>query len=158
MRTWRTLPASCLEILHGTQEAPAFVKAPVCQPPGSDRAVLPGLEQPSQEQRFLDDLLHAPADNVGSALLANPFWSRPSQDGRTSCAMLALLQWVRQLVAGGARIRVRAFDALPVPAPGQGPAASFDARDAAMAATLDRELATLGPQEVPVIFAGNVSA
>jgi hypothetical protein len=143
--------------LHGTVEAPAFVRDLVCQLLQSHRGVLLALEYPADEQRFLDDFLRAPAGIAAGALLASPFWSRPSQDGRSSRAMLELLLWVRQQVASGAHIRVLAFDALAAP-PQAGSAVAFDARDAAMAVSVARGLDTLGFQEVVVIFTGNVHA
>lgn len=140
--------------MHGTVEAPAFVKSLVCNLLGSGRAVVLALEYPSDEQHFIDQFLHAPVGKPELALLASPFWSRPTKDGRTSRAMLDLLDWVRQRVANGARVRVVAFDSMPT-SPLSG-AAAFDARDAAMAVRLREELARLAPVEFPVIFTGNV--
>jgi hypothetical protein len=142
--------------MHGTAEAPAFVSAVACNLLRADRAVLLALEYPACEQHFVEDFVQAREDDPRRALLASPFWTRPTQDGRTSRAMLALLDWVRQEIAGGARIRVIAFDFCPKQSASG--AASFDARDEAMAVRLHQELSTLSPGEVPVIFTGNVHA
>lgn len=143
--------------LHGTAEAPAFVRAVVCNLLRARRPVLLALEYPSREQPFIDQFLHAHGNEAKRALLASPFWSRPRQDGRSSRAMLDLLDWVRRQIDGGAPVRVIAFDASS-PLTQAGTAQTFDARDAAMADVLRRQLATLAAGELPVIFTGNVHA
>jgi hypothetical protein len=142
--------------MHGTVEAPAFVKALTCHLLSSGRTVVLALEYPSNQQQFLGAFLHSHASDPERALLASPFWSRPTQDGRTSRAMLQLLEWVRGQIAGGARVRVVAFGWQPPR--GLSGTAGFNARDAAMAARLRQELATLTPREFPIIFTGNVHA
>lgn len=142
--------------MHGTVQAPAFVKALTCHLLSSGRAVVLALEYPSNQQQFLDAFLHSHATDPERALLASPFWSRPTQDGRTSRAMLELLDWIRGQIARGARVRVMAFDRQP-PA-GLIGTAGFNARDGAMAARLRQELAGLAPGEFPIIFTGNVHA
>jgi hypothetical protein len=144
--------------MHGVVEAPAFVKALVCNLLRSNRPVVLGLEYPAGEQHFIDEFLQARSGDPERALLASPFWSRSRQDGRTSRAMLDLLGSVRQELASGARARVVAFDAWVPPSDAQnGTSQAFDARDQAMADFLRRELSTL-PGEFPVIFTGNVHA
>jgi len=142
--------------MHGTAEAPAFVKALACNLLHSGRAVVLALEYPRDEQHFIDEFLRARGASPQRALLASPFWTRPTQDGRTSRAMLSLLDWVRQQIAHGARVRVIAFDSLAAPA--LSGTAAFNARDKAMADCLRHELSNLGADEVPVIFTGNVHA
>jgi hypothetical protein len=142
--------------MHGTNEAPAFVRALICHALRSGRPVLLALEYPSDQQRFLEEFLHGRAANPQRALLASPFWSRPSQDGRTSRAMLRLLVWIRGQIAMRARIRVVAFD-WQSPR-GLSGTAGFNARDGAMAARLRQKLALLTPKEFPIIFTGNVHA
>src|SRR5215469_4871692 len=140
--------------MHGTAEAPAFLTALLCDLLRSHRAVVLALEYPSIEQHFLDDFLRGGSGESRFALLASPFWSRPTQDGRTSRAMLDLLEWVRQQIASGAPVRVVAFDSLPPGTPNG--TTGFDARDAAMAVHLRKEIAKLTPDEFLIIFAGNV--
>jgi hypothetical protein len=141
--------------LHGTVQAPAFVATLVCNLSHSGHAVLLGLEYPTGEQHFLDEYLGAPTDDPHPALLATPFWTRPTQDGRTSAAMLELLSSIRQQIRSGTRVRVTAFDALTHIPTG---ASVFNARDEAMAEHLRHELSSLSAGEIPVIFAGNVHA
>jgi len=140
--------------MHGTVEAPAFATALVCDLLRSDRGVMLALEYPSSEQHYLEEFLRAGTDKPSSALLASPFWSRATQDGRTSRAMLSLLDWVRRQIASGARIRVVAFDSLPPGTPNG--TARIDARDEAMAIYLRQELAKLTPGEFPIVLSGNV--
>jgi hypothetical protein len=149
-------PGAFVADMHGTVEAPAFVASLVCNLLSSGRPVLLALEYPSGEEHFIDAFLHARGERPQAALLSSPFWRRPMQDGRTSRAMLDLLDWARQQVAEGAQVRVVAFDSLPK-SPLSG-AAGFDERDAAMAARLREELARLSPHEFPLIFTGNVHA
>jgi hypothetical protein len=105
----------------------------VCRLLLSGRAVVLAIGYPRDEQHLIDELLHARALSSQRALLASPFWSRPTEDGRSSRAMLNLLDWVRQQVTRGTRVRIVAFDSLPQPAGTPGGAAAFDARDEAMA-------------------------
>ncbi len=142
--------------MHGTVEAPAFVESLLCNLLRSGRDAVLALEYPSDEEHFIDEFLHAHGGKPQAALLATSFWSRPTQDGRTSRAMLDLLEWVRRQVVSGAHVRVVAFDSLPKSQ--LSGAVPFDARDAAMAARLREELARLSPDEFPVIFTGNVHA
>jgi hypothetical protein len=151
-------PGIFVSDMHGTSEPPAFLRALVCNLVYSGRAVVIALEYPSAEQGFIDEFLRARTPTPQLVLLGSPFWSRPTQDGRTSRAMLSLLEWVRQETANGARIRVVAFDSLPATSNQPGSAASFDTRDRAMAQRLRQELSNAAADEMPVIFTGNVHA
>jgi hypothetical protein len=142
--------------MHGTVEAPAFVTALVCTLSHSGHPVVLGLEYPSQEQHYLERFLSSKSDSASQELLATPFWSRRSQDGRTSQAMLALLMSAQSEIRAGRHIRVLAFDANPVT--GLSGTAAFDARDAGMAEDLRHKLAGLTEGEMPIILAGNVHA
>jgi hypothetical protein len=141
--------------LHGTVQAPAFVKALMCHLLSSGHAAVLALEYPSDQQQLLDAFLHSHATDPELALLASPFWSRPTQDGRTSRAMLQLLEWIRGQIAAGARVRVLAFGRPPG---GLSGTPGFNARDGAMATRLRQELAGLAPGEFPIIFTGNIHA
>jgi hypothetical protein len=147
--------------MHGTEEAPAFLTDLVCNLTHSGRAVALGLEYPRGEQHFIDEFLHDPTDDPRPALLSSPFWIRPTQDGRTSQAMLKFLLSIRTEIKFGAHIRVIAFDATSTDVPPNNPiggTAVFDRRDAAMAEYLRHELSNLNAAEVPIIFTGNVHA
>ena len=142
--------------MHGTAQSPAFVRALICHVLKSGRTVLLALEYPRDQQHFLHCFLHSSSPDPERALLASPFWSRPTQDGRTSHAMLQLLNWIRRQIAGGARVRVVAFGWEP-PRKLTG-TARFNARDGRMASNLRQELASVTPGDFPIIFTGNVHA
>ena len=142
--------------MHGTVQSPAFVKALICHVLKSGRAVMLALEYPSDQQHFLHSFLHSHSTDPARALLASPFWRRPTQDGRTSRAMLQLLNWIRGRIAEGAAVRVVAFGWEPPR--GVTGTARFNARDGRMASQLRAELAGLTPGAFPIIFTGNVHA
>ena len=101
--------------LHGTTEIPAlfgdFVCAAAAQGP-----VTVGLEMPESSQAALDAWLASDGSAAARAsLLADSFWR--SGDGRSSAAMLALLERLRALRAAGRRIGLLAF----VPPAGDAP-------------------------------------
>lgn len=90
---------------HGTEESPRFVGDVVCQIARLDSVQL-GLEIPQDEQMRIHQYL---MDGDRAALIAGPFWSL--RDGRSSQAMLSLLDRVREMRERGGRIEVVAFDA-----------------------------------------------
>jgi hypothetical protein len=94
--------------VHGTVESPRFVGDVVCHASGMMRVQL-GLEVPAAEQPRIDAFLRsdggAPAR---TALLDGAFWN--VRDGRSSEAMLALLDRVRALRKAGRNIDIVAFD------------------------------------------------
>lgn len=147
--------------MHGTVEAPAFVTDLVCNLAHAGRAIVLGLEYPSDQQHFIDEFLRVRTDGSRPALLSSPFWIRPTQDGRTSQAMLKLLSFVRGQIRAGAHIQVIAFDAFGSTGAQLGlrdGTAQVDRRDAAMADYLREELSKLRAADFPIIFAGNVHA
>lgn len=133
--------------IHGSDEIPRFVGDLVCAA-SATRPVLLGLEIPAAEdaafQAYLASTGDAPARRT---LLATPFFSREYQDGRSSRAMLELLERVRALRAAGRDVELLAFD--DPDAPG--------GRDRAMA---DRLLAARAarPGRLVVALAGNLHA
>ncbi|WP_426753826.1 hypothetical protein [Myxococcus sp. Y35] len=95
----------------GSQEAPAAVGDLVCEAAEAGQDVALGLSIPRTEQESVDRYLSslgAPADQ--DALLKGVFWRRPYQDGRSSWAIVDLLDRVRALRASGLPITVVAFD------------------------------------------------
>lgn len=135
--------------VHGTVEAPAYFLRVVCaiarHDPGAELVV--GLEYPSGEQSHLDTFLVS--GEVGQAraeLLATPFWQRRMQDGRSSAAMLQLVESLWSLRRDGFRVRVVAFDDWQV-----------DARDKAMAGILDAAVEARRDARL-VVLTGNVHA
>lgn len=97
--------------IHGTDQAPAFVGELACAAAAEGTAVTVALEISAREQARLDAYLaSAGTPDARAALLAGPFWTRSTQDGRSSTAMLALLERLRRLHADGRRIAVIAVD------------------------------------------------
>lgn len=102
--------------MHGTMESPKFVGDVVCQGARAASVQL-GLEIATAEQMRIDRFL---VDGKRDSLLAGPWWRQ--HDGRSSTAMLALIERIRELRRGGAKVSIVAYDAL-----------SLDGRDTAMA-------------------------
>lgn len=129
--------------VHGTNEAPAAVGDLVCLAAEAGLDVSVGLEIPVSESAPLERYL---ASDGGAesrrALLARPFWAREYQDGRSSRAMLDLVERLRRAEP---RPRVLAIDDPGAP----------DGRDAAMAAALSRAAEAV-PGGLVVALTGNL--
>ncbi len=145
-----TAPLVLVGEIHGTSEIPATFGNLVCQAaaerPGE--TVLVGLEVLASTQPAIDAFLAsdggAPA---AQALLAQEFWQREYQDGRSSKAMFSLLEEVRRLRKAGLKIVVRALDPERYDSP--------SGRDAAMAASLVDAIEALRPAQT-LVLVGNV--
>ena len=134
--------------LHGTAQGPAFVGDVVCAAARTGLPVTVGLELPSNEQAAFDRFVASaggPADRA--ALLSIPFWAPEYPDGRSSEAMLELLERVRALRQAGSELRLVAF-AAPASIP-------YRQHDRAMADTLAKA-APGAARGVMVAFAGNI--
>jgi hypothetical protein len=134
--------------LHGTQQIPAFVADLACQGAVRELAVRVGLEIPRSEDEALAAYLTgsgAAADRA--ALLDAEHWQRPDQDGRSSEAILALIDRVRALRQGGLDVDLFAFDASSW--------ADWNERDAAMAARILGR-ATAEPEALVLTLSGNL--
>ncbi|HEY4220671.1 MAG TPA: protein kinase [Myxococcota bacterium] len=95
--------------LFGTQEVPAFVGAAVCHAASLARHTVVALDIPDQEQPRLDAFLASSGDDgAKAALLGGEFWT--SRDGRSSTAMLGLLERIRAWRATGVAIDVVAVE------------------------------------------------
>lgn len=95
----------------GTREAPAIVGKMVCEAALAGHSVALGLSIPTAEQERIDRYLAspgAPADQ--DELLRGDFWRRPYQDGRSSRAIMDLIDRVRSWRARGLRVAVVAYD------------------------------------------------
>lgn len=102
--------------VHGTEEIPALV-GHLAAMLGEAAPLLVALELPQTEQPALDAWLDSDGGPEARArLLARPFWQRERQDGRSSGAMLDLVERLRALRAAGRRLTLLAYDA------GDGPA------------------------------------
>lgn len=84
--------------VHGTAEAPAAFGATVCRALEHGLAVSVGLELTPDQTAALARYLASSGDDIAVArLLRTPFWSRATQDGRASVAMMALVERLRRL-------------------------------------------------------------
>ena len=77
--------------MHGTEQGPAFALATACRAIGSGRSVVVALELPIADSEAIAALTDDPSETHRAALVATPFWMREKQDGRSSSAMLELL-------------------------------------------------------------------
>ncbi len=91
--------------MHGTNESPAFLGDVACAVAQQEHHVQVALEIWNSEQPSIDRFLET---GDRAKLLAGPFWSQ--HDGRSSTAMLELLDRLRWLKRAGARIDVIAYD------------------------------------------------
>jgi tetratricopeptide (TPR) repeat protein len=131
--------------MHGTAEIPRFVGDLVCQAAATGVAVRLGLELPEEEQGRIDAYLGSDGGAAArTALLAGPFWQRSYQDGRSSAAMVQLIESVRVERAAGVAIALFAFDR------GAG-----EGRDQGMAEVILAQRAA-APKDFFVLFAGNL--
>jgi hypothetical protein len=130
--------------VHGTVESPRFLGDAACL--AARRApVTVALEIPEDEQPRLDAFLADPASSR-DALLAGDFWG--VRDGRSSLAMLDLLERLRAERAAGLDVAVLAFDQ------GDGPRPP-GTRDQGMAARIAAAIEA-APGRTFLVYAGNV--
>jgi len=136
--------------VHGTREIPAAFGHLVCRA-AADRhgaTILVGLEIPSSAQSTIDKFLAGNGDAAASeAFLAQEFWQRAYQDGRSSEAMFRLLDEIRNFRKAGLKIVVLALDPGLYDAP--------KARDAGMAAALADAITARHPAQT-LVLVGNV--
>jgi hypothetical protein len=95
--------------MHGTSEAPAIFYDLACSARSLKRPIVVGIERPSREQGAIDAFL-APQDHASAvrALLSEKGWN--TFDGRSSRAMLLLLEELRALKLTKLVSEVVAFD------------------------------------------------
>lgn len=101
--------------MHGTREVPALVAemAGRWSRPRSARApaLIVALEYPQTEAAHLQTYVESDGSaGARTRLLATQFWKRPAQDGRSSHAMLALIDALRQAGSAGRNVKLAAFD------------------------------------------------
>lgn len=136
---------------HGTQEIPQFVGR-VVDTIARRKPVVLAMEIPHEQDAALARFVRGPGDAAArEALLKEPFWQAEYQDGRRSTAMLALIESIRVLRAGGANVDLFAFDVEA------GPGVSDRARDRGMA---DKILALRSrrPDAAIVAYVGSLHA
>jgi hypothetical protein len=133
----------------GTLQVPRVVGNLVCEAAQAGHAVVLGLNIPRHEQAAVDRYLASPGRPVDQdVLLREHFWTRPFQDGRSSWAMVDLLDRVRAMRASGLSVALIAYDTSDH---------ARSERDSTMAEVwLKRRKAH--PDEVFILVAGNVHA
>lgn len=124
--------------IHGTEEAPRFVADLACNLAGNGPVVI-AIEHPANEQLALDHFMSTrDAERARALLVESAFWTRDGQDGRTSAAMLTMLDRFRELQQNGAAITLAA-----VGASGSGVGGEISGNLRALAATSDAKIVAL---------------
>jgi len=134
--------------IHGTAEVPSFVGALACQA-AQRHPVLVGLEIPDGMDEALAAYLASEGSDVDKeGLLEHRFWTL--EDGRSSRAMLGLIDTLRQLNQAGKSVEVFGFDGV---FPGG------EARDRGMAATIVTRMKSSNTEDtVVLLLTGNLHA
>jgi hypothetical protein len=96
----------------GTRELPMAAMRMVCDAVARGLPVTLALSLPASEQPLLEKYLatEGQAQDVQALLAESSFWRRVYQDGRSSRAMLWLVEQVRRLRASGKDVSLVAFD------------------------------------------------
>lgn len=130
--------------IHGTQEIPAFIADVVCMAAKKRIPVTLGLEIPFDEQEAIDRFIDSGGRSAAKARLTQEaFWK--IKDGRSSIAMLELIDQVRAMRADDAKVRILAYDQ----------SGSFTAeRDKVMAQNL-ATIAAREPKSLLIVLSGN---
>ena len=134
--------------LHGTTQSPAFVSSLSCNALAAGLDLVVGLELSPSARPDLDRFL----ESAGTAedrerMVSGSLWQRDYQDGRTSRAIVELVEQLRALRHAGHSVEVVLFDA-----PGAG---GGQQRERAMA----RNLATSArarAESMHIILTGNL--
>lgn len=104
--------------IHGTSEAPTAFGDWVCAV-SRNRPVIVGLEYEDSAQSALDNWMGSAGTEIDrQVLLASTAFTRRFEDGRSSRAMLDLLETLRALKVSGRDLRVVAFRSSTPPADG----------------------------------------
>lgn len=96
----------------GTQEVPSVALRMVCEATAQGLPVTLALSIPASEQPLLERYLSSDGDSaaVQQLLSEGAFWRRTYQDGRSSRAMLGLVEQVRRLRVSGRDVALAAID------------------------------------------------
>lgn len=137
--------------IHGTNEIPKFVGDVICNLQKSGKIVWLGLEIPTSEQANIDAYLDSKGElDDKKKLTSGVFWS--FKDGRSSQAVLSLIDQVRILKNGGIVINIFAFDQMA-----DGEDSFSNRRERGMAEVLTK-LQRLNQQALGVVLVGNYHA
>ncbi len=145
-----TAPLVVIGEVHGIAEIPAAIGHLACEAAVSRQKepILVGLEIPSTAQEAIDAFLESNGDaSAVESLLAPEHWQREYQDGRSSQAMLDLLERIRRDRKSGLPIEVLAMDPGLYDEP--------NLRDSGMASNLIGRIEALHPAQT-LVLVGNV--
>jgi hypothetical protein len=97
--------------IHGTSEFPDYFYNVSCSLSKQNIPLKIGVEIPISSMDSVADYMNSDGGNVAEhKLLSTAHWSKAYQDGRTSVAMLRLLQNLRKLASENANVKVFVFD------------------------------------------------
>jgi hypothetical protein len=155
---WRVARFLVIGELHGTRETPHVFGELVCSAAtDARRRVLVGLEFPESARPAFDAYMASMGTAMDrSAFLAASGWSnmaRQFPDGRTSEAMLAMLERLRALRAGGLDIVVTTFQRARRSTPSE----SQTPYEVGMAESL-REAFDSGAHDLAIVLVGSLHA
>lgn len=137
--------------IHGTNEIPKFVGDVICNVEKSGKRVWLGLEIPTSEQASIDAYLHSKgALEDKKQFTSGMFWS--FKDGRSSQAVLRLIEQVRVLKIKGIPIDIFAFDQMA-----DGEDSFSNRRERGMAEMLTK-IQQLNQPAMGVVLVGNYHA
>ena len=98
--------------MHGSKEAPAVISEITCVLSNSNNIAV-GIEAPSVDQPLIDAYLQSDGTSADRAkLISSDFWQK-GKDGRSSTAMLRLIEDIRILKKSGRPVQLFAFDDQP---------------------------------------------
>jgi hypothetical protein len=98
--------------MHGSVEAPGLISELACALSGTQEIAV-GLEMPTQDQPLIDAYLKSRGTKADvAALTSSDFWQK-GRDGRSSQAMLELVEDIRALRADGKTVDLFVFDDQP---------------------------------------------
>ena len=99
---------------HGTIEMPAVAADALCAAASADRPAVLGIEFPLDSQPYIDAYMRSDGGAAArAALLEAPAWKE--EGGRSTAAILDLIERARALAAAGRKVTVAAFDKVPSP-------------------------------------------
>ncbi len=143
--------------VHGTVETPAFFAESVCAVVTSGKRVLVGLEQPEASAAAFKTFLQSDGnpEDVGRFLRDSGWGLQAAQfpDGRTSEAMLGLVQRLREMRASGYELSVVPFARMTPFAEGE----SQTTYEQGLASSL-MEAGSSGAYDFVMVLVGNVHA
>jgi hypothetical protein len=151
---WRALLGPGRLILvgehHGSVEIPDFVRRAACEAAVDGFGVHVGVEVPHHEQQTVERFFASEGtpEDVATLLLGG-MWNRPYEDGRSSKALLALIQGLHALRRSGLNVTVLYYDV---------PGHASSEREFALATQVLAARSRAKAEDVFIVLSGNVHA